>query len=340
MKKWSRVTIQTSDGPQPALAPVIISASRSTDIPAFFSGWLHNRLKAGYMRWTNPFNAKQVEFVSFQEARAFVFWSKNPRPLMQYLPEFDARGINYYFQFTVNNYEKEGLEPNVPPLASRIRTFQELSRRIGKKKVIWRYDPLILTDSLNVESLTERIAGIAEQLRGFTEKLVVSFADIGVYAKVCNNLKRENISYREFTPALMSEAAQRLQELNRRWGLKIASCAEGIDLASYDIVHNRCVDDELMIELFRNDAKLMAFLGYEPGLFDDASRPNLKDKGQRKECGCIISKDIGRYDTCSHLCAYCYANTSRTVVSSNLRKHRPDSDALVSQVQRSPEEPD
>lgn len=328
---WDKQVITLGNGVSAeAVCPVIVSASRSTDIPAFFSKWFMNRLRAGYVRWVNPFNANQTQYVSFSKTRVIVFWSKNPRPLIQYLSEIDEKGVNYYFQYTVNDYEQERLEPHVAPLAQRIETFRQLSERVGKKRVIWRFDPLILTDDLTVERLVERVAGVAEQIKSFTERLVISFADIAVYTKVRNNLAREHVRYHEFTPELMIEIAKRLQTLNREWGLKIATCAEAVALEPYGIEHNRCIDDRLMVDVFRHDRKLMEFLGYEADLFADPSRPYLKDKGQRKECGCIVSKDIGMYDTCRHLCAYCYANTSCKAVENNLRRHRDDSDAIVS----------
>jgi DNA repair photolyase len=310
------------------VAPVVVSASRSTDIPAFHAEWFVNRLRMGHVRWRNPFN-RQSQSVSFANTRVIVFWSKNPLPLLQYLPEIDAKGIHFYFQFTVNDYEREHLEPHVPPLSQRLDTFRRLSEQIGKKRVIWRFDPLILTDTLTVDVLVDRIAALAAELRNYTERLVISFADIGVYAKVQRNLTREQVKYQEFTPDRMREIAQRLQPLARETGLTIATCAEGIDLAAYGIEHNRCVDDRLMVERFPNDRKLMEFLGYESDRFAASSRPYRKDQGQRKECGCIVSKDIGRYDTCPHLCAYCYANTSRKVVERNMRRHAKDADSLV-----------
>lgn len=312
-----------------ASCPVILSASRATDIPAFFSTWLSNRLKAGYMRWTNPFNANQVQYISFADTRVIVFWTKNPKPLLRFLPEIDAKNINYYFQFTLNDYESDGLEPNVTPLLERIDTFKELSKKLGKKRVIWRFDPLILTDKLTIDALIDRIERIAWLLRGFTEKLVISFADICVYRKVRNNLNRERVNYQEFTPELMREFAQKIDKRSTQWGLKLATCAEDVDLSQFHIPHNRCVDDDLMIELFKGDQALMNFLGYEPDLFASSTRPYLKDKSQRKECGCIVSKDIGVYDTCHHLCTYCYANTSSKAVENSLKKHNPESDALI-----------
>jgi hypothetical protein len=327
---WDKQQITLPDGRTvEASCPVIVSASRATDIPAFFSQWFSNRLREGYMRWTNPFNANQVQYVSFKRTRVIVFWSKNPEPLLRHLPQIDAAGINYYFQFAVNDYEAEGLEPNVPLLAERVEVFKRLSDQIGPERVVWRYDPLILSDSLTAEVLLDRIAKVAALLEGHTKKLVISFADIEVYKKVRNNLARQPAQYMEFTPEQMLDFAQRLANMNKQWGLEIATCAEGVDLGKYGIKHNRCIDDDLMIQLFKDDGELMDFLGYEPDLFSDSDRPNLKDKGQRKECGCIVSKDIGMYNTCQHLCVYCYANVSPQAVENNLRKHDPESDAIV-----------
>jgi DNA repair photolyase len=327
---WEKAEIKLTNGEwAEAICPYIISASRATDIPAYFSTWFRNRLRAGYMRWTNPFNAKQTQYVSFQRTRVIVFWTKNPLPLIPYLPEIEAKGINYYFQYTLNDYEKDGIEPNLPPLPRRIDTFKGLAERLGKKRVIWRYDPLILTQSLTIDILVERIARVAEMLRKHTEKLVVSFADISNYKKVQNNLKRHHVHYHEFTPSLMKETAKRLSALGQACGLKIATCAESIELDRYGIEHNRCIDDNLMIELFRDDRTLMNFLGYQPNLFGESFQPYLKDKGQRKDCGCIVSKDIGMYNTCSNLCTYCYANTSCQAVRNNLKKHQPDSETLI-----------
>lgn len=328
-KNWEKADVPLEDGRvETAIQPIIVSASRATDLPAFFSDWFMNRLQAGYLKWTNPFNANQVQYVSFKKTRLFVFWSKNPKPLMRYLPKIDEMEINYYFQFTINDYEKENLEPNVPSLQKRIETFKKLSEKLGKERVIWRYDPLILSDSLSVDALIDRIAPIADQLSGFTEKLVISFADIQEYRKVQNNLSKA-ISYKDFTPELMREFAEKLSVANNQWGLKIATCAEDIGLDQYGVEHNRCIDDKLMVRLFSKDTALMNFLGYEPSLFDEASWDYFKDKGQRKQCGCMVSKDIGMYNTCSHFCAYCYANASKVAVQNNLQKHSPCAESLV-----------
>lgn len=312
---WDRVQIETKEGLKPAVAPVIISASRATDIPAFYSEWLMQRLKAGYVKWINPFN-QQSQYISFAKTRVIVFWTKNAQPLLKHLPVLDQMGFNYYFTFTVNDYEAEGLEPNLPQLSARIQTFRQLAKEIGKKKVIWRFDPLILSKKLTVEKLLEKVERVGDGLYPFTEKLVVSFADIAHYKRVQRNLISGGFpDYIEFDQPKMEAVATGLQEINRKWGLQIATCAEAIDLSPYAITHNKCIDDQLLSELFPQDQALMNFLGYEtaqPSLFPGTTETgrqaiNLKDKGQRKACGCIVSKDIGQYRTCRYLCQYCYA---------------------------------
>jgi DNA repair photolyase len=240
-------------------------------------------------------------------------------------------GINYYFTFTVNDYEAEGLEPNLPKLSARMQTFRQLAKEIGKKKVIWRFDPLILGRGLTVEQLLEKVRKVGEELHPFTEKLVISFADIALYKRVQRNLISGGFTdYLEFDQPKMRAIAAGLQELNRKWGLQIATCGEEVDLMAYGITQNKCIDDQLMSELFPHDQVLMNFLGYEtaqPSLFPSTTETgrrtiNLKDKGQRQACGCIVSKDIGQYNTCMHLCKYCYANYSEKMVRRNYQQKR------------------
>lgn len=326
---WNKEKIAISNGEMvDAISPIIISASRSTDIPAFYSDWLIKRIDAGYVKWKNPFNGV-YSYVSFRNARLFVFWSKNPKPMMKYLDMFDQKGFNYYFQFTLNDYDRENLEPNVPNVENRIETFIKLSERIGKGKVIWRFDPLILTDKIDVESLLRKIEGIGEKINAYTEKLVFSFADIKVYNKVQNNLRKQSIKYLEFNLSIMNDFAAKLNELNKKWNLEIATCAEKIDLDKYGIKHNRCIDDDLIIKLFSNDKALMDYLGFKvipADIFNNnptiVKKRDLKDKGQREFCGCILSKDIGEYNTCPHLCEYCYANASKEIAISNWKHHK------------------
>lgn len=311
------------------VSPIIISASRATDIPAFFSTWFFHRFEKGFVKWTNPFNANFSQYVSFRNARVIVFWTKYPKPFIPYLHRLDERNINYYFHFTLNDYDRENFEPGVPPLAERIDIFRELSDRIGKERVIWRFDPLILTETVPVSELLRRVQLTGDKLIHFTDKLVFSFADISIYKKVRDNLirlrpdffSRENVTGSEFTPDQKIEFAEGLQQLVSRWkkfnpAFTAATCAEDIDLEKFKITHNKCIDDALMIKLFPEDELLMDFLGFDfKRRVSVEPKKRLKDKGQRKYCGCITSKDIGFYNSCSYYCAYCYANTRRNAVA-------------------------
>ena len=300
MSQWPKIKIQRQNGETAdAQAPVIVSASRSTDIPAFYADWFFRRLEVGYSAWTNPFNGAQ-SFVSYQNTRFIVFWSKNPEPLLQRLDYLKERHIGCYIQFTLNDYEAEGLERGVPPLAHRIDTFRRLVDKLGKGRVVWRFDPLILTDRISPESLLRKIENIGNQLNGYAEKLVFSFADIALYKKVKANLERNNVRYTEWTEEQMNRFAAQLSELNKQWGYQLATCGEKIDIEQYGISHNRCIDDSLYA----------------------IKRKDNRDKGQRPACGCIVSKDIGEYNTCPHQCEYCYANTSKEAALRNCARAR------------------
>lgn len=324
----------------PAQFPVIVSASRSTDIPGFYSDWFLHRLKMGYSAWTNPFDGKKY-YVSYRDTRLIVFWSKNPESLLKQgglLDYLEEKGINTYIQYTLNDYVAEGLEKGVPSVERRIDTFKRLVDRLGVGKVIWRFDPLILTDSISVNDLLRKAESIGNELKGYTDKMVFSFADIAAYRKVRANLVNNNVRYREFEEPDMLQFAAGIQQLNKAWGYTLATCGEKIDIDAYGIVHNKCIDDDLMIKYFSDDTRLMEFLGVEitgGDLFHPEKtvikHRNNKDKGQRQFCGCIVSKDIGEYNTCAHLCEYCYANSSKEVALRNLQAHKvnPFSETII-----------
>jgi len=213
--------------------------------------------------------------------------------------------------------------------------------KLGKGAVVWRFDPLILTDKIDIDKLLQKIENIGEQLQGYTEKLVFSFADILLYRKVKSNLERNHINYLDWTKDQMIEFAEKLVSLNKAkgWNYNLATCGETIDLDG--IEHNHCVDDKLMVRFGYTSKKLIDFLGVE---FIDRNNPQFlfyedvaisldgnryaiinkknKDKGQRTACGCMKSKDIGEYNTCPHLCEYCYANASKEMAVANWKRHQ------------------
>ncbi len=377
MSEKVHITLDDGSVVETTMHPVIVSASRATDIPAFYADWFFYRLQKGYSAWINPFNNKK-EYVTYQDTRFIVFWSKNPKPLLEHLDELDKRNIGCYIQYTLNDYEDDGLEKNVPPVQERIDTFKRLVDRLGRSasandntgRVIWRFDPLVLTEpgvraAINTDVLLDKIERIGDQLKGYTEKLVFSFADIASYRKVKHNLKESNINYIEWNEPDMVDFAKRLVELNKKWGFTLATCGEKIDLPG--VVHNSCIDHDLIIRLAHRDKALMDYLGVTivpvqrdmfgneevayPGLtatplkrgqegiilLDDSTaaiqKKKMPDKGQRAACGCMVSKDIGQYNTCPHQCEYCYANASKELATENWHRHQldPHSELIIPQ---------
>ena len=345
-----KIIIKTESGePVQATTPIIISASRSTDIPAFYAKWFFNRLAKGYCVWYNPFNQQKM-YISFERCRVIVFWTKNPAPIIPYLPELDKRGIHYYFQVTLNDYVKEGFEPNVPSVDERVETFKKLSSLIGKEKVIWRFDPLIIAPNISPRELLTRIWNVGNKLKGLTDKLVFSFVDVKTYKKVQNNLvnettlfTKEDVENAEANHAQRIEIVEGLKKIREAWhkegwDIEMATCAEDIDLDAYGIEHNRCIDGELMKRIFADDNELVYYLHTlkwpEKDMFGEIppipqKTKNVKDTGQRKICGCMVSKDIGMYNTCRHFCVYCYANTSKELVLKNAQRHNDYSESII-----------
>lgn len=338
MASWDKEILPRENGELVQMqVPEIVSASRSTDIPAFYADWFFHRLKVGYSAWTNPFNGVK-SYVSYQNTRFIVFWSKNPQPLLNHLDDLKERNIGCYIQYTLSDYEKDRLEQGVPPIGQRIDTFKRLVDKLGIGHVIWRFDPLILTDDIGMDTLLSKIESIGDQLQGYTEKLVFSYADILGYRKVRTHLEKIRIPYHEWTEPQMLEFAGRLAEMNKKWGYTLATCGEKVDLQQFGIERNHCIDYDLIVRLAHDDDRLMDFIGAmikkrgydlfgepEPlpasAILLPGDRYAMKDSGQRDACGCLRSKDIGEYNTCPHRCEYCYANTSKDEALSNWKRH-------------------
>lgn len=301
---------------------MIISASRRTDLPAFYGEWFANRIKAGYFYRINPYNPNQVKGFSLlpEDVDAFVFWTKNPRPFFKQLDLIEARGYHYLFHYTLNDYPSV-FEPGVPSLSERIDAFKALSGRIGPQRVIWRYDPVILSSITPVEYHLQKLAALARELSGFTERLIISFLDF--YGKVQKNLNRitasQGVQFGDWlddtNSELLAAFAAQVPALAKENGMHTFTCSEAVDLQKYGILPGSCIDGALINEVF--------------GL----KRSWPKDPCQRKNCRCVISADMGVYDTCKFGCAYCYANTSINAVLKNDKNHFPDSPALIGRYQ-------
>lgn len=335
LKPWAKTELELRDGRKVnAQQPVIVSASRSTDIPTYYADWFFHRLKEGYSAWINPFNGQKI-YIDYSKTRFIVFWSKDPRPMFDYLDQLKERDnpIDCYLQYSLNDYEtvKEGesplgIERNIASLANRIETFQKYSEKLGKERVIWRFDPLVLTDRLDVDNLLERIERIGEQIYKCTERFVFSFVDIENYKSVKTHLTKIGLRYKDWDKENMLKMAEGIAKLNQKWGLHIATCGEEEDLGKFGIEHSHCIDEDLIIKLAYKDKELMDYLQVQiidgtGNLFENDDLIDLgnnmyaqkkkfsyKDKGQRQACCCTNAKDIGQYGTCLHQCQYCYAN--------------------------------
>jgi hypothetical protein len=288
---------------------MIISASRRTDIPAFYSQWFFNRLDQGLVLVRNPMNPHQVSRISLDPRLidCIVFWTKNPREMMPHLDRLE--NYLYYFLFTLTPYGPE-LERYLPPRAEVIDTFIRLSQRIGKERVIWRYDPIILTDQMDEEYHYRHFQAIAGKLHHHTERCIISFLDL--YRKCERNLAGINIVQAE--PEEMARLAGRLREVAKGYQIEMVTCAEELSLSAQGIDHGKCIDEELIYRI--------GGVRLEVG----------KDKHQRKLCRCVESIDIGAYNTCPHICHYCYANADPGAVGKNRSRHYPDSPLLLGKI--------
>ncbi len=285
---------------------MILSVSRRTDIPNYYSEWFFNRIKAGFVYVRNPMNPHQVSKIDItpEVVDCIVFWTKNPEPMISRLDELAS--YDYYFQFTLTGYGKD-IECNVPHKKEKmIPIFQELSKKIGMQRVIWRYDPIIFTKKYTQEYHLKAFEQIAAALKGYTEKCVISFVD--VYAKNKKNMKMLDLYEADKTE--LSEFAKKISQIAGKNGMTVGSCAESIDLADCNIEHNCCIDKALIESIIGCRIKVE------------------KDKNQRPECGCMESVDIGTYNTCKNGCKYCYANYSEESVIKNCSKYDPESPIL------------
>ncbi|MFN2236220.1 MAG: DUF1848 domain-containing protein, partial [Anaerolineales bacterium] len=234
---------------------MIISASRRTDIPAFYARWFINRIQAGYCTVPNPFNPRQVSRLSLlpEDIDVIVFWTRNPRPLFPYLDELDQRGYHYYFQYTLLGYPAQ-IDPHTPPRAAAISTCQELAARIGPQRVVWRYDPIVFSKLTGAGYHAENYAQLAAALKNATHRSVVSLVDL--YAKTRKRIAQLNqdgmeISQYPGAPGQsFDDLMNTLVQAAHQNGMTIQSCAEEMDLAVYGIQPGKCIDDQYIEATF------------------------------------------------------------------------------------------
>ncbi|HJP14404.1 MAG: DUF1848 domain-containing protein [Nitrospinota bacterium] len=272
------------------MEPIVVSASRRTDIPAFHARWFFKRLEEDFAEYRNPFNGK-IHRLSLapEDVRAFVFWTRNPAPLMANFGHLEVRGTPFYFLYTINAYPPE-LERSNPSLDRVADTFRGLSGRIGPERVRWRYDPIVLTRETDFDFHKYNFEKIARCLEGAAEVCIFSFMDL--YGKVRRNMAPLPHRFQPLEAGFADRRAlvSELAGIGGRYGIRLLACCED-DLTGAVGGKARCVDPELIGQLAPSAGKL-------------SLRPS------REECGCAASRDIGGYNICPHGCVYCYANAS------------------------------
>ena len=285
---------------------MILSVSRRTDIPAFYWEWFLNRIQAGFVDVRNPMNIHQVSRINIRPevVDCIVFWTKNAGNIIPHLDQL--KDYKYYFQYTINPYNKL-IEENVPLKKYVVENFRLLSEIIGPNRVIWRYDPILLTDMIDVDYHLRYFEELAKRLKGHTNRCVISFVDL--YKKTVSNTRE--LMMKEPTDMEMHFLAHNFSSIAKDYGMEIVSCSESIDLDFEGVRHGCCIDRNLIEEI----------VGYKIDV--------KKDKNQRKECGCVESMDLGAYNTCLHACKYCYANFNNMKVQTLSKKHNPLSTLLV-----------
>lgn len=289
----------------------IISVSRRTDIPAFYSEWFMNRIREGCVRWMNPFSrATYVESLRPENVGAIVFWSKNYLPLLPYLDELDARKYRMLFHFTITGLPKV-FEPQVPDAVELMKCAHTLSERYGRESVLWRYDPVLISSVTDSQYHINRFRYLCSELEGTVKSCYFSFAVF--YGKVLRNtqmLKSETgIQCQDLSLDNRIELANTFANISAEHGIDLLSCC-GDYLVGDKIKKAHCVDADLLQQLFPDKVS------------------NLAAHPTRKECGCYESKDIGAYGTCPHGCVYCYANTNSQAALLSFERHDPHSDIL------------
>lgn len=284
---------------------MIISASRRTDIPALYSEWFMNRLLKGEVLVPNPYNRKKVSRIELspETVDCFVFWTKNPEPMLPYLKMIDMLEYPYYFEMTITDYGND-MEPNLPSTEESMATFMLLSERLGKDRVDWRFDPIIINRTYSMDYHLEQFDMMCDWLHSYTERCIISFVD-----------DCRGCSFTALEEEDMIEMAKRLARIADKYGLSLYACAEKTDLRKAGILPSACIDKD----------KVERIAGYKLDV--------KKDKGQRRECGCVESVDIGMYDTCIHGCGYCYATGSLESAVKKHKLHDPQSPILIGTLQ-------
>lgn len=289
---------------------MIVSASRRADIPAHYAQWFVNRAAAGWCAVPNPFNARQVSRISLapQDVDAVVFWTRDPRPMTAHLPWLDGIGLRSVFQFTLVEYPP-ALHPGMPALAGRLDAFRRLADGIGPERVLWRYDPVVLSSRFDPDYHRKNVEMLSKALEGYTKRMTVSLVE--PYRKIRKRLDQAGVDLLAPAESHLAGMFTDMAAMARSRGMEPQSCADEAGLHHFGFSPGACVDGELLERLF----------GVTPG--------KNKDPHQRQACLCAPSKDIGMYDACPAGCAYCYATQNFERARRNFAAHDPLSESLL-----------
>lgn len=285
---------------------MIIQTGMRTDIPAFYSQWFLNRIDEGYVLVRNPYNESQVTRYSLspEEVDLIGFCTKNPAPMLPHMDRLKPYG-QYWF-VTITPYGRD-IEPNVPLKEKVMADFIKLSEMVGVDSVGWRYDPIFIDEKYSVDWHIFQFAKMAEKLAGYTKTCVISFIDI--YKKVWRNFPEARQVQRQDRLKI----GQAFVNIAKEYGMTIRPCAEGDELAQYGADCAGC----------------MTVQTYETALHIGLDIPKQKNNQRNGQCACFMGVDIGAYDTCGHLCKYCYANANTALVKANMKRHDPKSPFLI-----------
>lgn len=289
---------------------MIISASRRTDIPACYTEWFLNRIQEGYAFVINPMNSRQMRRVSLkpEDVDGMVLWTKNPLPLMERLDEL--KDYPYYFQFTLTAYGRD-IEPGIPDKNDvMIPAFRRLSDKIGSERMVWRYDPILISDRYSARFHVEEFKKMAGALRGSTDTCVISFLDM----YHCMAKRSEKQGIRPPSEEEQLAIAESFSNTAKEYGFALKTCCEAADFAAYGVGRSACID-----------AKRLERIG-------GRKLSISKDRNQRPGCGCAASVDIGAYSACRNGCLYCYANRGEGMIARNTEQYDPMSPVLCGRI--------
>lgn len=285
---------------------MILFASGRTDIPAFYSNWFINRVKAGFVDVRNPFNQNLVSRINFSDVDLIMFCSKNPLPMIDKLKMLK---VPVLFHVTITPYSKD-VEPNIPDKRLIIEGVKKLSLVLGIDNVVLRYDPIFLSDKYNVDYHIRAFDKLCKNLNGYVNKIIVSFMDEYKNVRINKNI----LKYRTFTREDYKKIGEAFSKSAMDNGMSVQTCFEDNDLTEYGFVKGECLSHELAYIL---------------------TGKKFKSSNVRKEkkCECVQMVDIGDYNSCMHMCKYCYANYDEKAVSSNFKMHDDNSSLLIGSVQ-------